>query len=90
MSELMSKDLKDTIEDLDKNITLLKETEEFNVWDAKTLITTIFEVLKDLLQKFEPLFIKMEELMGIEKASVKGEKYSENQVLKSDIKNLYL
>ena len=86
MSEA-TKDLRDTVEDLSNNIKILKDTEEFNIWDAKILITTIFEVLKDVLEKFVETFDMVEKIMNINKTTVK-EEINSNKT--QDIKNMYL
>ena len=83
MSEA-TKDLRDTVEDLSNNIKLLKTAEEINLIDCKTLFTEIFEVLKDVLEKFVETFDMVEKIMNINKATVKEE------IEHQDFKTLYL
>ena len=90
MSEdTFTQDLKDTIVDLGKNITLLKEAEQINLHDCQTLIATLFEVLKDILERFEPVFEMVEEIYEINKATEKGEKHMEED-LNQSVKRMYL
>jgi len=86
MSEA-TKDLRDTVEDLNKNINILKTAEEINLTDCKTLFTQIFEILKDILEKFVETFDMVEKIMNINKPTVKEEMNSNKS---QDIKNMYL
>ena len=92
MSQSFSEDLKDTIEDLDNNIKLLKEAEQINLQDTKTLLTAIFEFLKDLMERFKTMFIQVEEIIDIKQSSKEGKSNIDGttEIKDEDIKRLYL
>ena len=92
MSQSFSEDLKDTIEDLDKNIKLLKEVEQINLQDTKTLLTAIFEFLKDLMERFKTMFIQVEEIIDIKQSNKEGKSNVDGttEIKDEDIKRLYL
>lgn len=81
----MSEVINGIMEDLDKNIKLLKDAEEINLKDVQELFVMLFEVQKDMYEKFQGFFEQMQKLKEIEK----GEKYKEKKIINEDIKRLY-
>ena len=86
----MNEEVIDTIEDLGNNIKLLKSAKKINRKDCKTLLTQLFEVVKDVLEKFDRVFKHVEKIIEIEKTTENGELSEGNPIKNQDLKNLYL
>ena len=81
----MSEVINGIMEDLDKNIKLLKDAEEINLKDVQELFVMLFEVQKDMYDKLQGFFEQMQKVKEIEK----GKKYKEKEIINEDIKRLY-
>jgi len=85
----MSQQIEGIIEDISENIKLLKEAEQIDLKDCKHLLTILFEVQKDLFEKFQEVFKTMNKVKEIETATEKGEKNKEEPE-NADTKRMYL
>lgn len=81
----MSEVINGIMEDLDKNIKLLKDADEINLKDVQELFVMLFEIQKDMYDKLQGFFEQMQKVKEIEK----GKKYKEKEIINEDIKRLY-
>ena len=81
----MSEVINGIMEDLDKNIKLLKDADEINLKDVQELFVMLFEIQKDMYDKLQVFFEQMKKVKEIEK----GNKYKEKEIINEDIKRLY-
>jgi len=83
----MTQEIKEVVEGIQKNIKLLEEVEQINFTDVRNLLIMVFGIFKDLFERFEYIFEKVETIKKIENSTKKGEDYEEK--ISYDVERFY-
>lgn len=83
----MNQEINEVVDGIDNNIKLLEEAEEINFSDVKTLLVMVFGTLKDLFERFQSVFEKVEQVNKLEGSIIKGEIITRN--FSEEAKRLY-
>jgi len=74
----MNQEINEVVDGIDNNIKLLEEAKEINFTDVKTLLIMVFGTLKDLFERFQCVFEKVEKVNKLEGSIIKGEIITRN------------
>ena len=74
----MNEEIKEVVEGINNNIKLLEEAEQINFVDVKTLLVMVFGTLKDLFERFQGVFEKVEKVNRLGNSIIKGEIITRN------------
>lgn len=83
----MSEEINEVVEGIDNNIKLLEGAEQINLHDVQTLLVMVFGTLKDLFERFQGVFEKVEEVKKLQGSIIKGEIIKRN--FSEEAKRLY-